>query len=78
MRMPSGYFQEKADLKSGNVTERFYNTLPKETFHCPQELSTLHEMKNPRIPADTNLDMYQNQMRLTKCETSTPRIDNNQ
>ena len=78
MRMPSGYFQEKADLKLGYLTGRYYNTQPKVAFHCPQELFTLHEMKNIRTPPYTNLDTHQDQMRLTKCKSSTPRVDNNQ
>ena len=78
MRMPSGYFQIKADIKTGNVTGGYYNTQPKVTFHCQQELSTLQETKNPRIQPCTNLDTHQDQMRLTKSKPSTSRLDDNQ
>ena len=71
-RMPSGYFQAKLDLSTGNVTGIYYNTQSKVTFSCPQELSTLHEISNPRIPPFTSLDTHQDQTRLTKCKTSTP------
>ena len=77
MRMPSWYFQAKADLKTGNVTGRYYYTQPTVTFHCPQECSTLHEMKNPRILPYPNLGTHQEQMRFTKSKTFTPRLDSN-
>ena len=60
------------------MTGRYYNTQPDVTFHCSQGLSTLHEMKNTRIQPYTNLDTHQDQLRLTKTKTSTPRLDNNQ
>ena len=64
--MPSDYFQAKVDLKPGNVTERYYSTQPRESFNCLQELSTLHEMSNPRIPPFISLDTHQDQTRLIK------------
>ena len=76
LRMPSEYFQAKADLKTGNVMGRYHNTQSKVPFNCPQELSTLHDTSNPRIPPFTTLDTHQDQTRLIKCKTSTPRIDN--
>ena len=74
MRMPSGYFQAKADIKTGNVMGRYYNTQTAITCHCPQEILGLHDTKDARLPY-TNLDTYLGQMRLIKSETSTPTLD---
>ena len=65
MRMPSGYLQGEANLKTG----RYYNTQPTVTSHYPQEISTVHDTKDTRRQPHTNSDTYQGHMRLVKSET---------
>ena len=64
-------------LSYDSVTGRYYHKQPKVNFNCPQELYTLYEMSNPRIPPFISLEIHQDQTRSTKSKTSTLRIDNN-
>ena len=77
-RMPLGYFQEKANLKTGNVTGIYYNTQTTITFHYPQDIFTVHDMKDTRKQPHTNLDASQGQITFVESKTSTPRLDANQ
>ena len=43
MGMLSGYFQARANLKTGNKTGIYYNTQPTVTSQYPQEISTVHD-----------------------------------
>ena len=46
LRVPPGYFQEKADLQTGNVIRSYYNIKPKVTFCYPQDPRISHEKSN--------------------------------
>ena len=76
--MLSGYFQAKANLKTGNVTGRYYSKQPAITSHHPQEISTVHDMKDTRKQPHTNSDTSQGQIKLVNSQTSTPRLEANQ
>ena len=57
MKMPSGYFQARANLRMGNVTGRYYNTQPMITSHYSQVYSTVHDMKYTRKQSHRNADI---------------------
>ena len=50
LRVPSGYFQAKTNLQTGNVIGSYYNTQPRVTFDNPWDLQTSCEKSNQRIP----------------------------
>ena len=46
LRVPSGYFQSKAALQTGNVIGSYYNTKPKVTFDYPHDPQTSCKKSN--------------------------------
>ena len=46
LRVPSGYFQAKANLQTGNVIGSHYNMQSKVTFDCPGDPKTFHNKSN--------------------------------
>ena len=68
----------KADLQTGNVIGSFTNTKPKVTFNYPWDPQPSHEQSNQKIPSFARLDPHKDETCVTKCETSTPKINSNQ
>ena len=60
-RVPSRYFQVKANLQTGNVIGIYYNTQPRVMFDCCQDPKTSCEKSNQRIPPLTSLDPHKGQ-----------------
>ena len=78
LRVPSGYFQVKADLQTRILIGTYYNTQPRVTFDCLKILRFLAKRVTQKIPSLTSLDPHQDQTSVTKGETSTPKTNSNQ
>ena len=42
LRVPSGYFQVRANLQNWNVIGSYCNVQSRVTFNCPQDIQTSH------------------------------------